>query len=219
LSDVALLLQVNTATRTTVSKQYFEQMFNAQIIVTVNPANWEGDFRLWESMCTGALIFVDPVFVPHPFPLQDKVHVVFFSNSDREDLFRKLDYYRAHPQEARKIAVQGYLHAMKHHRTVSMVDYILRTAHLRRVALTEDSPQRLPNYTYTGQYLRYEAQVQEKNIKACHQPGIYQPPAHPHDPVVRLTEDCRGAGGATLQLSLNKQAPVETNSGQIQFLH
>lgn len=213
-------MQVNTATRTTVSKQYFEQMFNAQIIVTVNPANWEGDFRLWESMCTGALIFVDPVFVPHPFPLQDKVHVVFFSNNDREDLFRKLDYYRANPQEARKIAIQGYLHAMKYHRTVSMIDYILRTAHLRRVALAEDNPHRLPNYTYTGQYLHYEAKVQEKNIKACHQPGIYQPPAHPNDPVVRLTEDCRGAGGATLKLSLNKPAPVvEANSGQIQFLH
>jgi hypothetical protein len=183
--------EVNTATRTTVSKQYFEQMFNAQIIVTVNPANWEGDFRLWESMCTGALVFVDPIFVPHPFPIQDKVHVIFFSNKDRDDLFRKLDYYRANPLEARKIAVQGYLHAMKYHRTVNMIDYILRTAHLRKVAMEEDNVKVLPNYTYTGQFLHYEASIQEKQIKACNQPGIYIPPSHPHEPIKRLRENCK----------------------------
>lgn len=175
-------------------------MFNAQIIVTVNPANWEGDFRLWEAMCTGALIFVDPVFVPHPFPLEDKVHVVFFSNSDRDDLFNKLDYYRANPLEARKIAVQGYLHAMKYHRTVNMVDYILRTAHLRRVAMEEDNVHKLPNYKFTGQYLHYEAKVQEKYIKACHHPGIYIPPSHPSDPVQRLGADCGNASTATPSL-------------------
>ena len=34
--------QVNRADRTGVSKEYFEQMYNSQIIVTVNPAHWEG---------------------------------------------------------------------------------------------------------------------------------------------------------------------------------
>lgn len=195
-------------------------MFNAQIIVTVNPANWEGDFRLWESMCTGALIFVDPVFVPHPFPLQDKVHVVFFSNNDRDDLFRKLDYYRANPLEARKIAVQGYLHAMKYHRTVSMVDYILRTAHLRQAAMVEDNPNMLPNYSYTGQYLHYEAKVQERHIKACHQPGIFVPSAHSNEPVKRLKEDCNGAK-QTLSVAVEGKSTTSNSrsSGQIEFLH
>lgn len=169
------------------SKQYFEQMYNAQIIVTVNPANWEGDFRLWEAMSTGALVFVDPVFVPHPYPLKDKEHVIFFSNKDREDLFRKLDYYRANPVEARKIAVQGYLHAMKFHRTVNMVDYILRTAHIKQATL-EEHQAHWPQYTFTGQYLNYEAGLQEKAIKACHTPGIYEPPIHPSDAVKRLAE-------------------------------
>lgn len=44
----AVTAQINSASRTTVSTSYFEQMRNAEIIVTVNPAHWEGDFRLWE---------------------------------------------------------------------------------------------------------------------------------------------------------------------------
>jgi hypothetical protein len=163
-------------------------------------------------MCTGALVFVDPVFVPHPFPIQDKVHVIFFSNNDREDLFRKLDYYRANPLEARKIAVRGYLHAMKYHRTVNMIDYILRTAHLRKVAMEEDNVKVMPNYTYTGQYLRYEASVQEKQIKACNQPGIYIPPRHPHDPIRRLGENCNNIVGKQTKSTNEIDRPLE-------FLH
>lgn len=49
------------------STKYFDKMTHAQIVVTVNPGNWEGDFRLWESMCTGALVFVDPIMVSFCF--------------------------------------------------------------------------------------------------------------------------------------------------------
>ena len=153
-------------------------MRHAKIVVTVNPANWEGDFRLWEAMCTGALIFVDPIFVPHQFPLIDRQHVIFFSNRNRSDLYLKLDYYRQHPEEAKRIALQGYFHAMKYHRTINLVDYILRTAHTREVmihqkisSLIED----VPDYLYTGQYLNYMAKVQEKMILKCDTPGIYEP--------------------------------------------
>lgn len=34
--------EVNHASRTTVDTAYFNQMFRAKIIVTVNPAGWEG---------------------------------------------------------------------------------------------------------------------------------------------------------------------------------
>jgi hypothetical protein len=191
------LFQVNTATRTTVSMAYFQQLFNAKIIVTVNPANWEGDFRLWESMCSGALVFVDPLYVPHPYPLVGGEHVVFFDNNNRTDLFAKLDYYRAHPLEARRIAEYGYLFAMKYHRTVNMMDYILRSAHLKQVMVhnsnrmriaLEDASQKqlvpagaplqqlpLPRYYYTAQYLNYEASAQEKNMLICKDTGHYEP--------------------------------------------
>lgn len=58
----------------------------------------------------GALVFVDPIMVPHPFPLVDGRHVIFFSQDNATDLYSKLDYYRAHSEEARRIAMTGYLH-------------------------------------------------------------------------------------------------------------
>ena len=85
---------------------------------------------MWESFATGALIFVDPIFVPHGYPLVDGIHAVFYDNNNQTDLVSKLDYYRENTEEARKIAVNGYLHAMKYHRTVNIIDYVLRSAHL-----------------------------------------------------------------------------------------
>ena len=166
--------QVNRADRTGVSKEYFEQMYNSQIIVTVNPAHWEGDFRLWESFATGALVMVDPLFVPHSHPLIDGVHVVYFSNHNKTDLFTKLDYYRNHRDEARRIAVNGYLHAMKYHRTVNLIDYVLRSAHLRRATLNGQRP--LPQYAFTAQYLVRETRRQTEEILTNNRPAIL----HPH---------------------------------------
>ena len=152
-------------------------MYNAQIIVTVNPANWEGDFRLWEAMATGALIMVDPVFVPHQYPLLDGIHVVYFSNTNKTDLITKLDYYRTHKEEARKIAITGYLHAMKYHRTVNLADYILRTAHYKRSRWRGNI---LPDYRYTGQYLNNLTAIQEAEIFEHHKPGAFHHHEHDH---------------------------------------
>lgn len=162
------------ASRTTVSAKYFQQMYNSKIIVTVNPSSWEGDFRLWESLGSGALVFVDPLFVPHPYPLVHEEHVIFFSNTDKDDLFRKLDYYRSHPDEAQRIAYNGYVHAMRYHRTTSMIDYVLRSCHLKAMqAKSEANKALIPKYTYTGQYLVEETKAQEQMIKKCGKPGLY----------------------------------------------
>lgn len=169
--------QVTPGERKGISMKYFQQMSNAKIIVTVNPSSWEGDFRLWEALASGALIFVDPLFVPHPFPLIHEEHVIYFSNQDQADLVRKLDYYRSHPEEAARIAHNGYAHAMKHHRTVSMIDYVLRTAHLKSLSKALESKaedEALPKYLYTGQYLNVEARLQQSMIKKCHVPGSYE---------------------------------------------
>ena len=162
--------QLNGASRTTVNKGYFEQMYNSSIIVTVNPANWEGDFRLWESFATGALVMVDPLFVPHSYPLIDGVHVIYYSNENKTDLFHKLDYYRKNPIEARKIAINGYFHTMKYHRTVNLADYVLRSAHLKS-ALANNLA--LPNYTFTAQYINDETKKQEKEIQNLDRPGSF----------------------------------------------
>lgn len=162
--------QIDKKSRTVVSRNYFEQMYNSSIIVTVNPANWEGDFRLWESFATGALVMVDPLFVPHSYPLVDGVHVVYYSNQNKTDLFSKLDYYRNNPKEARAIAIEGYLHTMKYHRTVNLVDYVLRSAHLKQAAVSNST---LPNYIFTAQYINDEAKRQHREIQKGNRPGNY----------------------------------------------
>ena len=174
ISDRMIINQTSTTTRSHIDRNYFEQMFNAKIVVTVNPANWEGDFRLWEAMSTGALVFVDPLHVPHPYPLIGGEHVVYFDNHNMTDLFSKLDYYRANAVEARRIAVNGYLYAMKYHRSVNFADYVLRSAHLKIVldelekaaaapsAALLDEKAAVQQYTWTAQSLFDQAL--ERNV-------------------------------------------------------
>jgi hypothetical protein len=148
--------------------------------VVLNAAYWEGDFRLWEAMSSGALVFVDPLMVPHPYPLLDKRHVIHFSHNDEQDLFEKLDYYRAHKAEARAIALRGYYHAMKYHRTSNTIDYILRTAVTKSYALYPDKfrddaslKEEVTGYKFSGQYIVAETKKQEARIKKTKLPGDY----------------------------------------------
>ena len=164
-------MKLNKATRTSINKAYFEHMHNAKIIVTVNPAQWEGDFRLWESLASGALVFVDYLFVPHPFPLLNGIHIVYYSNHNKTELWSKLDYYLSHPQEAQKIAQNGYLHAMKYHRAVNLIDYVLYSTHLKQQSLQQSKS--IPKYVYSAQYLNFETIRQEMTIKALQLPGKF----------------------------------------------
>lgn len=129
-------------------------------------------------MSSGALVFVDPLMVPHPYPLLDKKHVIHFSQNNEEDLFQKLDYYRSHKKEARVIALQGYHHAMKFHRTANTIDYILRTAMTKSVSLYPNTfpraiKEEVAGYKFTGQYIVAETKKQEKIIKKKKLPGDY----------------------------------------------
>lgn len=106
-------------------------MYDAQIVVTANPAGWEGDFRLWEALASGALVFVDELSTPMPFPLVHGENVVFFSTHDKADFLTKLSFYSTHEYDRESIARRGYVHAMRYHRTVNFVDYVLRSAHVK----------------------------------------------------------------------------------------
>ena len=173
--DKVVTGQINRASRTTVSKQYFELMHGAQIIVTVNPSDWEGDFRLWEALASGALVFVDPIFAPHPYPLKHEENVIFFSNSNKTDLWTKLDYYRKHTNKARTIAINGYLHSMKYHRTVGMMDYVLRSAHAKSLKINGNKGNYNKDYLYTAQTLLWQTKEQAKHITKTKTPGNYPP--------------------------------------------
>lgn len=112
-------------------------MYNAEVVVTANPADWEGDFRLWEALASGALVLVDELSTPMPYPLVHGENVVYYTTQNKSDFLEKLDYYLNHEEERKKIAQRGYMHALRYHRTVNTVDYILRSAHVKLLQQTQ----------------------------------------------------------------------------------
>lgn len=85
------------------------------------------------------------MYVPRPHPFLHGRHVIYYGkhfdhilprilelqpyttdNNNKTEIFEKLDYYRQQRRLAEKIAVQGYLHALKHHRSVNLIDYVFR---------------------------------------------------------------------------------------------
>jgi len=108
-------------------KVYFKVLANSKIIVTMNPADWEGDFRLWEALLSGALVFVDKMaildWIPHPF--KHKEHLIFYDPANRTEFENLLEYYVSNEAEAESIGLRGYEHTAHHHMTTDRVSYIL----------------------------------------------------------------------------------------------
>jgi hypothetical protein len=146
----ALEKPVNSASRTVISKGYFDSMHRAQIIVTANPSGWEGDFRLCESLASGALIFVDQMYVPRQYPLVHGRHYVVYDNNNKTDLFEKLDLYRKDKLLARRVALNGYIHSMRFHRAANLVDYAFRTLHMKQLLQADNKLQLLVSATTSG---------------------------------------------------------------------
>ena len=159
--------QINHESRRTISKGYFGKMQQAQIVVTANPSGWEGDFRLMEAMSSGAMIMVDTMRVPRPFPLKHEQHIVYYNNRNKTEFFHLLDKYRDDIHARNGVAVNGYLHVLKYHRAISFIDFVFRTLHIK---LAKDAGESHPNYTDDGFQLRQklinsnnkEARLQQK---------------------------------------------------------
>lgn len=108
--------------------EYWALLKRARIVATANPSKWEGDYRLWEALASKALVFVDRLYAPLPCPLLDGQDVVFFDPYDRASFHIKLQHYLDHPEEARRIAMSGFTKALRCHRWVNRIDYMLSTA-------------------------------------------------------------------------------------------
>lgn len=111
--------------RNSIQSEYFEKMFHSKIVVNCNPDDWEGDYRTWEALSSGALVFVDNMITPVIHPLVHGKHVIFYDRNNRSDLKTKLLYYLNHPDLARKIAIQGNKFAIDHHKPSDRIDEIL----------------------------------------------------------------------------------------------
>jgi hypothetical protein len=117
---------VSQASRSSFDNSYFEALRRTRIVVTHNPAGWEGDSRTWEALASGALVFGDRMRTPTPHALVDGEHVVYYDHdTDGAMLTERLTYYLARPAEARAVALRGQQQALRYHRPVDRVDYIL----------------------------------------------------------------------------------------------
>ena len=137
--------------RRKVDTTYFDLMQKARIVVTANPSAWTGDFRTYEALATGALVFVDELHTPAPFALKDAEHLIVYDTHDKVGFFKKLTFYIEHPAEASRIAANGLHFVLTHHRSLSRIDYILRSVH--DLLLRRDNETVVP-YTETALEIR-----------------------------------------------------------------
>tara|TARA_Y100000389_G_C17451862_1_gene515425 strand:- start:1011 stop:1868 length:858 start_codon:yes stop_codon:yes gene_type:complete len=114
-----------TVGRNSIQKAYFEKMFESKIVVTCNPSNWEGDWRTWDSLSSGALVFVDIMMTPIKNPLIDKKHVIFYNRKNLSELKEKLIFYLKNPDLCKSIAKEGCEYARKYHKPSNRIDEIL----------------------------------------------------------------------------------------------
>ena len=175
LGKKCILGQVNGASRRTVDGNYLESMYQGKIVVTSNPSHWEGDFRLMEAIASGALIMVDTMRA-QTSPSSPRPHLIYYDNHNKSDLWAKLDHYRDNADEARRVAITGYLHCMKYHRAVNLVDYIFRTVHLKQLRHTgraEGGNNLTPGatgkkYSGTGFHMRNKAKNYDATVHNVH---------------------------------------------------
>jgi len=108
-------------------REYFMLLRKSKMVVTCNPSRWEGDFRTWEALASGALVFVDRMYIPMKYPLKDGEHCIIYdtSNKGMKGLKDKIFYFLEHSKEARSIGLRGLVYALQYHKATCRIDNIL----------------------------------------------------------------------------------------------
>ena len=101
---------------------YATLLRRSKIVVTACPSNYEGDYRLFEAMSSGALVLHNRMVLP-PHGLIDGEHWVLYDNS--VDLQEKLLYFYKNQDQAREIAMNGYKYCLNNHRPHHRIEQFL----------------------------------------------------------------------------------------------
>lgn len=109
-------------------QEYFDAMARSKIIVTCNPNLWEGDYRLFESLCSGALVLCDTMAIPMPHPFVHREHLVYYDRTDMAMLVKEIERYLDDDEARTSIARAGYEHAMAHHRASDRIGQVIDLA-------------------------------------------------------------------------------------------
>ena len=129
--------EVTTSTRTALSPHYLRLMRAARIVVTCNPGDWEGDFRTWEALASGAAVVRDRLYAPTP---HGDFGLVYDARS-RSSFDAAMD--RAHAN-AGALGRRALADALAHHRAVSRVDWLLASATSAAAGATDDARALVP---------------------------------------------------------------------------
>lgn len=110
-----------------VNKKYFNILKTSKIIITANPPNWEGDFRLWEALLMGNLVLCDRMIIPHiiKHPLVNKKHLVFYDKPS--DILDLINYYIKNEAERNQIGKEGREYSLKHHKFSNRVKEVVNS--------------------------------------------------------------------------------------------
>jgi hypothetical protein len=123
LADACFVGTWDDTMRGSFDENYLGLLRRAQVVVTQKPCAWEGDYRTWEAMASGAAVAVDAVGPVGPNPLRHGDHALFLDPTCRATFKAALSALVEGPPTARfQMAVRGHRFALEHHRAVSRVD-------------------------------------------------------------------------------------------------
>lgn len=107
------------------TREYFSQMKRAKVVVCCNPECWEGDFRLYEAVTSGAVVFCDRMFKVPP-ELEDVVE--WYDLEDLEGVLTRIKEVLADPKEWKRKSATLQARALNSCLPEHLVERIIRAS-------------------------------------------------------------------------------------------
>jgi len=111
--------------RNTIQSKYYNMMRRSKIIVTCNPDDWEGDYRLFEACSSKALVFCDEMQTSFKNKFIDCEHIVYYDMNNLDYLKQQIQHYLNNEDELNKIAYNCLEFTMAHHKSTDKINEIL----------------------------------------------------------------------------------------------
>jgi hypothetical protein len=115
-----------------IQTQYTEQLIKIKAVVVAQRDEWEGHYRLFEALASGAMVFADKALAL-PDGLEDKENIILYDSA--KSLEDSLLYYLSPKlnKERLSIARKGWEVAMGRHRSWHRVEEVLYGKQLTQV--------------------------------------------------------------------------------------
>ena len=75
--------------------EYIKKLNQCKIIFSAYPDHFDGDSRIWESMSSGALCFIDKGYIPTEKKLRNNIHAIFYNALSKKSILQAINK-RAH---------------------------------------------------------------------------------------------------------------------------